>query len=410
MECSFRFLCKTAEGATPAVYHDMTSEFVKDRLMVGLYDEETRGRLMRERTLTLESAVEIAKTAEAAKAQLRQTARRGQSASVNAMQKKKGSQTHTQSQSRNAHRENQGRNQYRNDTMNREQSSGQSKTQRKFCGRNHPRGAKFCPAFGKTCSSCGKKNHFGSVCTQRRRIHELNREQDDDNYDDEYNYDYEEEQPEEYKLDVGLVVKSTSRIEKCCVRSEKQSIEVVSRDWSSDLYFDNVLHNVKIDSGAQANVISLETANNMIPNLNVLPTNVTLNAFGGFDLPVVGKVYVNCSRYVKPVESHKLEFIVIKSKVETVLGLESAIRLKFINTTQVQAHAIDNQTVSERETKKTQVRSGTNTPQSDEITDLLSEYKDVFDTNSVGLIKNCVYDIKLAPNNIPKISKNRPTV
>ena len=233
--------------------------------------------------------------------------------------------------------------------MNREQSSGQSRsrTQCKFCGRNHPRGAKFCPAFGKTCSSCGKKNHFGSVCTQRRRIHELNREQDDDNYDDEYNYDYEEEQPEEYQLDVGLVVKSTSRI-------EKQSIEVVSRDWSSDLYFDNVLHNVKIDSGAQANVISLETANNMIPNLNVLPTNVTLNAFGGFDLPVVGKVYVNCSRNVKPVESHKLEFIVIKSKVKTVLGLESAIRLKFINTTQVQAHAIDNQTVSERETKKTQ--------------------------------------------------------
>ena len=127
VKCGFRFLCKTAEGDTPAVYHDMTSEFVKDRLMVGLYDEQTRGILMRERTLTLESAVEIAKTAEAAKAQLRQTARRGQSASVNAMQKKKGSQTHTQS--RNAHRENQGRNQYRNDTMNREQSSGQSRTQ-----------------------------------------------------------------------------------------------------------------------------------------------------------------------------------------------------------------------------------------------------------------------------------------
>ena len=183
------------------------------------------------------------------------------------MQKKKGSQTH--SQSKNSHRENQGRNQYRNDTMNREQSSGQSRTQCKFCGRNHPRGAKFCPAFGKTCNSCGKKNHFGSVCTQRRRIHELNREQEYDDYDDEYNYDYdyEEEQTEVHQLDIGLVVKSTSRIEKDCVKSEKQSIEVVSRDWCSDLYFDNVLHNVKIDSGAQANVISFETANIMLPML-----------------------------------------------------------------------------------------------------------------------------------------------
>ena len=52
VKCSFRFLCKAAECATPAVYHDMTSEFIKDRLMVGLYDEQTRGRLMREITLT----------------------------------------------------------------------------------------------------------------------------------------------------------------------------------------------------------------------------------------------------------------------------------------------------------------------------------------------------------------------
>jgi len=38
-----------------------------------------------------------------------------------------------------------------------------AKTQKcKFCGYTHPSGK--CPAFGKTCSSCGKKNHFQSVC------------------------------------------------------------------------------------------------------------------------------------------------------------------------------------------------------------------------------------------------------
>ena len=32
----------------------------------------------------------------------------------------------------------------------------------KYCGKSHDRGS--CPAFGKECSKCGKKNHFKAVC------------------------------------------------------------------------------------------------------------------------------------------------------------------------------------------------------------------------------------------------------
>ena len=35
----------------------------------------------------------------------------------------------------------------------------------KYCGSNHQR--KQCPAFGKTCKSCGKKNHFAKKCRSR---------------------------------------------------------------------------------------------------------------------------------------------------------------------------------------------------------------------------------------------------
>ena len=35
----------------------------------------------------------------------------------------------------------------------------------KYCGSNHQR--KQCPAFGKTCKSCGKKNHFAKKCHSR---------------------------------------------------------------------------------------------------------------------------------------------------------------------------------------------------------------------------------------------------
>jgi hypothetical protein len=34
----------------------------------------------------------------------------------------------------------------------------------KYCNRIHPRQKELCPAYGKICSKCGKRNHFGAVC------------------------------------------------------------------------------------------------------------------------------------------------------------------------------------------------------------------------------------------------------
>ena len=33
-----------------------------------------------------------------------------------------------------------------------------------YCGRSHDKGD--CPAFGKTCNRCGRKNHFAKKCKQ----------------------------------------------------------------------------------------------------------------------------------------------------------------------------------------------------------------------------------------------------
>ena len=35
----------------------------------------------------------------------------------------------------------------------------------KFCGKSHDRGK--CPAYGKVCNNCGRKNHFESKCTSK---------------------------------------------------------------------------------------------------------------------------------------------------------------------------------------------------------------------------------------------------
>jgi hypothetical protein len=50
-KCGFRALSRPAEGNNAAVYHNLTNEFVIDRSMVGLRDESTRARLMREKNI-----------------------------------------------------------------------------------------------------------------------------------------------------------------------------------------------------------------------------------------------------------------------------------------------------------------------------------------------------------------------
>ena len=56
-------------------------------------------------------------------------------------------------------------NRSRSKSRNKNQGHGRSQSSIrncKYCGKSHDKGS--CPAFGKECSKCGKKNHFKAVC------------------------------------------------------------------------------------------------------------------------------------------------------------------------------------------------------------------------------------------------------
>ena len=90
---------------------------------------------MREKNLTLETAAEIARTAEAARKQLQQTAR---NQSVHGVQYKKGSQNQKK----------RFKNGKKDANANRGNSSDQVETQCRYCGSKHEK--RNCPAYGKT--------------------------------------------------------------------------------------------------------------------------------------------------------------------------------------------------------------------------------------------------------------------
>lgn len=56
----------------------------------------------------------------------------------------------------------------------------------KFCGKSHPMNKLMCPAWGKSCNACGRKNHFALMCSvkPRERLESLKWVQDVDS--DEY--------------------------------------------------------------------------------------------------------------------------------------------------------------------------------------------------------------------------------
>ncbi|XP_044179770.1 uncharacterized protein LOC122961215 [Acropora millepora] len=76
----------------------------------------------------------------------------------------------------------------------------QLSTECKYCGNKHERKRDKCPAYGKTCSSCGKTNHFAAKCfknsreSKNKRSHKFKRKKVNQLYDiTESSYSSEEE-------------------------------------------------------------------------------------------------------------------------------------------------------------------------------------------------------------------------
>jgi len=121
-------------------------ERIRDRMVTGNSCERTREKLLSEPKLNLKRAIEIAKLVETAKKEKKSIGSVASEQSVDWMSKRDKKPSNKASGSSTA--------------------SGSAK---KFgstcgnCGLNHNRNG-HCPAYGKECLSCGKRNHFAKCC------------------------------------------------------------------------------------------------------------------------------------------------------------------------------------------------------------------------------------------------------
>ena len=131
-----QFLTELRKFAATCQFGTFEDEMLRDRIVTGLRDHGHRERVLRETTLTLQKAIDICRTNEMA---ANQPLKMKQTDTVHLLH---GNETH-------AHHADPRKNPRKIKNC-------------KYCVDSHAAGK--CPAFGKTCTKCNKKNHLAKVC------------------------------------------------------------------------------------------------------------------------------------------------------------------------------------------------------------------------------------------------------
>ena len=204
---------------------------LRDQFVFGVQDSGPRGimeRLFREEDLTLQKAVDMARASEASREQMKHL--REKEKEVNAVQKPG-------------------------------QGKGSKPYWCKKCSKKHlPRS---CPAYGKACSSCGGANHFATCCRSKK---------DGPQQASWRKIGSQQASGKRYKKSkkksVNAVQGSSedeSSGEEIFLGAVYQLNAVSKMEWTSRVTVNGVKLNMKLDTGAQANILAKSTYERIKP-------------------------------------------------------------------------------------------------------------------------------------------------
>ena len=259
-------------------FGDLKDSLITDRIVCGTNSKSVRERLLRETDLSLQKATDICRASEASKSQVKtMSAASSAESNVDAVKKKVGFKKKFR-QSKQA-----------SDTWKTKESKKKSKQQCSKCGTNHE--PKKCPAYGKECYRCKMRNHFSKVC-YNKAVNTL----------------------EENSSDSEIYIESVDNNQ-------------TEKDWKVNVKINEKHVQLKLDTGAQCNVIPLKLYKE-ISKKNLKRTSAKLVSYSGHKLDSAGKatLLINTKNKYVPVE-----FEVVKGNTTPVLGLKTCMELKLIS-------------------------------------------------------------------------------
>lgn len=306
---------------------DISEEFIRDRLVCGIYNQATRAKLLRERDLTLQSAVQNIKAVETANDHVKNLFNQ----KPVAIDKIGKHQYHGKSN--------------KNSSSNFKPQSNCSggdrfKTPKTGeCGRcggpKHSRSQ--CPAAKAICHECKLVGHYGKKC-RTKKLHELHQDSAVSTSNDYAVND---------NLFMGLLISSNTQSNaatceyQCncnCECKNRNSIDIGCVDWMENAEIENVKVQFKIDTGAQANVLPLSLYKKCFETKQSLTnSSVKLSGYGGAHIPVSGEINLDCRLNNGIVNS---KFIVVPLDVKPVLGLHTCYQLGLVNPNSTSVSAV----------------------------------------------------------------------
>jgi hypothetical protein len=230
----------------------LRDSLIKDRIVGCVRSDRLRTRLLREPDLILQKAEDVCRADEASEAHFQLLNDAGGSA-VHAVDR-----------------------QFKKDCA--------------YCGKKHlPR---KCPAYGQSCSKCGKKSHFASVCRSSDGVAQLI--VSEDGYDD-------------------LFVNTVSSPDP-------------AKEWTTVLDVQGHRITFTMDTGAQVNILP-KSLFSRLKKAVLLRSLARLSTYSGQRLPVVGKSRLTCKCFDK---QHTVEFQIVDMRTKPILGLSTCQLLNLV--------------------------------------------------------------------------------
>ncbi len=279
-------------------YGQLTDDFIRDRIVVGVRENSLRKKLLQTRDLTLQNCIDICRASEATNQQLRSMS---QTDDIHAVSSKRDGKKDKENQ--------RGRTKGLTQEGKQLEQKQQSILKCKYCGKSHRHIKEECPVWGKKCLKCNKSNHFASQCQSKQgpvkgKIHGVGEL-------------FESEDEETEYVDYVLTVK------------EKSVMSVTENKFPKRIFAHMVLNETSVkfqlDSGATVNVLPLQLYRDIFDDpklMHLEKTQTTLLMFNKSKMNVLGKLKtmtINPKNKMK----HVVEFLVVNQDYKPQLGFET---------------------------------------------------------------------------------------
>ena len=244
------------------------TSILKDRIVLGIRDSTVQRDLLKIRRLTLDQCIDICKASENADMQNKEL---------------RPEQIHKVTYSK--------------------KNSDKFKNKCKFCGKLHEFEKNKCPAYGKMCGKCNRKNHFAAVCKSKyfdggkhkEKIHKVG-----------------------HRSEVNDSSSDSEWINNITVTEKKQNqVRCIMQIDNKDVKF-------QIDTGSSVNILPKKFLDKPVGN-----TDVVLKTWNNDSYKPIGEARV-IIRNPKNKKKYNVKFMISHDNFVPILGLSACEQMKLI--------------------------------------------------------------------------------